>query len=105
MGLRLRGCVKLHPTSEVASNLWPVCRIVYETTRFADVCAAVRGREPGPSRADLAAAKGEDPGHHRLMHAPVPRVRLARTEAHTNVLEVMPVSESPKSQPLYNNGT
>ena len=71
---------------------------------FADVCAAVRGREPGPARAHLAAAEGEDPGHHRLVHAAVPRVRVARQEAHQDVPQVVQEDQAHQGAGRHRHG-
>ena len=55
-----------------------------------DVCAPVCGRESGPTRSDLEAAEGEDPSHHRLLHAAVPGVRLPSQEEDPDVPQVLP---------------
>ena len=69
-----------------------------------DVCAPVRGREPGPPRADLAAAEGEDPGHHRLVHAPVPRVRRQGQEAHQDLPQVLQEDQAHQGAGRHRHG-
>lgn len=58
-----------------------------------DVCALVRRWEPGPHGAHLQTAKGEDPGHHWVVHPPVPRIPGALPQAHPYLPQILPSDE------------
>ena len=61
----------------------------YPDVLLADVCAPVRGREPGPSRAHLEAAQGENPGDHRQLQPAVPGVLGEGQEEDQDIPQVM----------------
>ena len=56
---------------------------------FTDVRQTLCGREPGPPCSHLQAAQGEDPGHHRLLHPPVPGVLGEVQEEDPNLSQVL----------------
>ena len=58
-----------------------------------DVCSAVCGREPGPHGPHIQTAQGEDPGHHRVLQPPVPRVPGTGAQANPHLPQILPSHE------------
>lgn len=73
--------VDVPPDVEQFINPCPSC--------LADVRAPVRGRESRSHHTHLQAAKGKDPGHHRLVRPPVSRVQRSFPQAHSHLSQIV----------------